>query len=146
MLSTLGGLPMKNLAYTVSASKSLDEAVAAIEQNCGAHGFRVLHIHDIAATLAEKGYTRDPMKIVAVCNARYASKLLERDISAALMLPCPIVVYQENGSTKISTVLPSVMAELLPGRSLEFTAEQVEFALLALVNESAEETVPLPVA
>ncbi|WP_109486563.1 DUF302 domain-containing protein [Occallatibacter savannae] len=137
---------MKNLAYTVSTFKSLDEAVAAIEENCGAHGFRVLHIHDLAAALAEKGFPRDPIKIVEVCNARYASKMLERDLTAALMMPCPIAVYQENGSTKISTVLPSVIAELLPGRSLEFTAEQVEFALLAIVNESAEEKVPLPVA
>lgn len=137
---------MKNLAYTLPTPKSIDEAVAAIEQNCGAHGFRVLHIHDIAAALAEKGFPRDPLKIVEVCNARYASKMLDRDLSAALMMPCPIVVYQENGATKISTVLPSVLAELLPGRSLEFTAEQMEFALLAIVNESAEEKVPLPVA
>ena len=146
MLSTLGGLPMKSLAYTVSTSKSIDESVAAIEQCCGAHGFRVLHIHDLAAALAEKGYPREPLKIVEVCNARYAAKLLERDLSAALMLPCPIVVCEENGGTKITTLLPSVMAELLPGRSLEFTAEQIEFALVAIVNESAEDTVPLPVS
>lgn len=135
---------MKSLAYTVPTTKSLDEAVAAIEQNCGAHGFRVLHIHDIAATLAEKGFPREPLKIVEVCNARYASKMLERDLTAALMLPCPIVVYEENGQTRISTMLPSVFAELLPGRSLEFTAEQVEFAILAIVNQSAEQAIPLP--
>lgn len=137
---------MKNLAYTVSTSKSIDEAIAAIEENTAAHGFRVLHIHDMAAALAEKGFPRDPLKIVEVCNARYASKMLDRDLNAALMLPCPIVVYQENGQTRISTMLPSVVAELLPGRSLEFTAEQVEFALLGIVNDAAEEKVPLPVA
>jgi uncharacterized protein (DUF302 family) len=137
---------MKSLAYTVPTSKSIDEAVAAIEQNCSAHGFRVLHVHDIAAALAEKGFPRDPLKIVEVCNARYASKMLERDSTAALLLPCPIVVCQQNGETRISTMLPSVMAELLPGRSLEFTAEQVEFALVAIVNESAEAVIPLPVS
>ena len=146
MLSTFGGLLMKSLAYTVSTSKSIDESVAAIEERCSAHGFRVLHIHDMAATLAERGYPRAPLKIVELCNARYATKMLERDLTAALMLPCPVVVFEENGGTKIGTVLPSVMAELLPGRSLEFTAEQIEFALVAIVNESAEETVPLPVS
>jgi len=146
MLSTLEGPAMKSLAYTVPTSKSLDEAIAAIEQNCGAQGFRVLHIHDIAAALAKNGFPRDPLKIVEVCNARYAAKMLDRDMTAALMLPCPIVVYQENGQTQISTMLPSVIAELLPGRSLEFTAEQVEFALLAIVNESAKEKIPLPVS
>ena len=134
---------MKTLAYTVPTSKSVDEAVAAIEQSCAAHGFRVLHVHDIAATLAEKGFPRDPLE---VCNARYAAKMLERDLAAALMLPCPIVVYHQNGESRISTMLPSVIAELLPGRSLEFTAEQVEFALVAIVNESAEAIIPLPVS
>lgn len=138
---------MKNPAYTVPTSKSVDEAVAAIEQSCAAHGFRVLHVHDIAADLAEKGYPRDPLKIVEICNARYASKMLERDLTAALMLPCPIVVSQQSSGTKISTMLPSVIAELLPGRSLEFTAEQVEFAVVAIVDEAAaEEIVPLPVS
>jgi uncharacterized protein (DUF302 family) len=137
---------MKNLAYTVPTSKSIDEAIEAIQEKAPIHGFRILHIHDFAATLAENGFLHEPLKIVEVCNARYSSKMLERDPSAALMLPCRIVVYQQNGATKISTMLPSVVAELLPGRSLEFTAEQVEFALLAIVNESAEETIPLPIA
>ena len=146
MLSTLGGIRMKSLAYTVPTAKSIDEAIAAIQENAPAHGFCVLHIHDIAADLAEKGFPRDPLKIVELFNARYASKMLERDLTAALMLPSPIVVYQENGQTRISATLPSVVAELLPGRSIEFTAEQVEFALVAIVSESAEEKIPLPVA
>ena len=52
MLSTLGGIRMKSLAYTVPTAKSIDEAIAAIQENAPAHGFCVLHIHDIAADLA----------------------------------------------------------------------------------------------
>ena len=129
---------MQNLGYTVRTAKSMDEAVSAVEQNTAAHGFRVLHIHDMAASLGEKGFAREPLKIVEICNAKYAYDLLAKDITAALMLPCPIAVYQQNGQTSISTMKPSAIAEFFPGRSLEFVAEQVEAAVLAIVNESAK--------
>jgi hypothetical protein len=51
---------MKSLAYTIPTTKSFDDVVAAIEHNTAAHGFRVLHVHDIAAALAEKGFQREP--------------------------------------------------------------------------------------
>jgi len=129
---------MQNLGYTVRTAKSMDEAVSSVEQNTTAHGFRVLHIHDMAASLAEKGFAREPLKIVEICNAKYAHDLLAKDVTAALMLPCPIAVYQLNGQTSISTMKPSAIAEFFPGRSLEFVAEQVEAAVLAIVNESAQ--------
>ena len=133
---------MKNLAYTVPTAKTIDEAVRAVEQNAAAHGFRVLHIHDIAAALAEKGFQREPLKILEVCNARYADKLLEREISAAVMLPCPIAVYEQQGQVSISTMLPTVVADLFQGKSLEFVAEQVEFALMGIVQDAARSPVP----
>ena len=91
---------MKNLACTVPTAKSFDEAVAAVEQSTAAHGFRVLHVHDMAGILAEKGFPREPLKIVEICNAKYSSDLLQKEVTAALMLPCPIVVYQQDGQTQ----------------------------------------------
>lgn len=58
----------------------------------------MLHTHDVAATLGEKGFRRDPLKIVEICNARYANEVLQKDIMAALMLPCPIAVYEKEGN------------------------------------------------
>lgn len=134
---------MKNLAYTVPTARSFDEAVAAVEQSTAAHGFRILHVHDIAGILAERGFPREPLKIIEVCNAKYSSEILQKDVTAALMLPCPIVVYQQNGRNYISTMLPTAIAGFLPGKSLEFTAELVEFAILTIVNESATAQVPV---
>ena len=132
---------MKNLAFTVPTPKSFDEAVAAVEEATAAHGFRVLHVHDIAGILAEKGLAREPLKIVEICNAKYSSDILQKDVTAALMLPCPIVVYQQDGMNYISTMLPTALAGFFPGKSLEFTAELVEFVVLAIVNESATSAV-----
>lgn len=128
---------MKNFEYTMKTSKSFDEAVIAVEQNTAAKGFRVLYTHDVAATLAEKGFQREPLKIVEICNAKYANAVLQKDITTALMLPCPITVYQKDGKTHISTMLPSVIGEFFPGKGIEPIAAQVEQAVVAIVNESA---------
>jgi uncharacterized protein (DUF302 family) len=128
---------MKNLAYTVKTAKSVDDAVSAVQQNTADRGFRVLHTHDLAATLAEKGFPREPLKIVEICNAKYASEVLKKDVTAAIMLPCPIVVYQQDGQTWIGTMKPSAIAGFFPGKSLEFVAEQVEAVVLSIVDESA---------
>ena len=125
---------MQNFEYTVETSKPFSEAVAAVEQNAVAHGFRVLHTHDVAATLAEKGFPREPMKLVEICNARYASEVLNRDIRIGLMLPCPISIYVRDGKTFISTMLPSILAGFFPQAGVESIASEVEKAVLKIVD------------
>ncbi len=125
---------MQDFQYTVESGKSFDEAVHAVEQTTAQKGFRVLHTHDVAGTLAEKGFRRDPLKIVEVCNARYAHEVLQKDLSIALMLPCPITVYVQNGKTYVSTMRPSVIAEFYPKADVGEIAAKVEEAVLQIVN------------
>jgi uncharacterized protein (DUF302 family) len=127
---------MKNFQYTVETSKSFEAAVAAVEQKTAEKGFRVLHTHDVAGTLAEKGFVRDPLKIVEVCNARYAAEALMKDVSVALMLPCPIAVYTKGGEVFISTMRPSALAEFYPESGIEEIARQVEQTVLQIIEEA----------
>jgi uncharacterized protein (DUF302 family) len=127
---------MKSFETTVMSSKSFDDTVKAIEQKSAEKGFRVLHTHDVAATLAEKGFPREPLKIIEVCNARYASEVLKKDVKVALMLPCPISVYTQGGKTFISAMLPSRIADFFPGAGMEPIANEVENVILAIINEA----------
>lgn len=128
---------MKPFEYTVETAKSFSEAVAAVEKKSAEKGFRVLHTHDVAATLAEKGFPREPLKIVEICNARYASEVLKRDVKVSLMLPCPVSVYVEKGRTFISTLLPSTIADFYPKADLGGVAKEVETVVLEIVNEAS---------
>lgn len=127
---------MKNFQYTVETSKSFEAAVAAVEQKTAEKGFRVLHTHDVAGTLAEKGFVREPLKIVEVCNARYAAAALKKDVSVALMLPCPIAVYTKDGKVFIGTMRPSALAEFYPEAGIEEIARQVEQTVLQITEEA----------
>jgi uncharacterized protein (DUF302 family) len=127
---------MRTFERTVTTEKSFDEAVAAVEQKATEKGFRVLHTHDVAATLAEKGFSRDPLKIVEICNARYASEVLAKDVRISLMLPCPISVYVEGGATHISTMLPTAISDFFPEAGIADQAAQVERIVLEIVEAS----------
>jgi uncharacterized protein (DUF302 family) len=129
---------MTQTEYTVETRKPFAEAVKAVEETTVAKGFGVLHTHDVTATLAAKGFRREPLKIVEICNARYANEALQKDIRLALMLPCPISVYTQGGKTFISTFRASAIPSFFPGVGLESIASEVEKAVLEIVNEAKE--------
>jgi uncharacterized protein (DUF302 family) len=125
---------MNEFEYTVTSNKTFPEAVDAVEKKTTELGFRVLHTHDFAATLAEKGFPREPLKLVEICNAKYASRVLEKDVKVSLMLPCPISVYVQGGKTYISTLLPTSIAHFFPNAGIEGIAAEVETAVLNIVD------------
>lgn len=120
--------------YTVSTTKSFDEAVEAVIREVANEGFRVLHVHDVQATFREKGVERDPYKIVEVCNVKYAKQALDKDLLIGLMMPCKINVYEQDGQTKISLLLPSSMPRFFPDAGIESLANEVEAILRKVVD------------
>lgn len=129
---------MDKFDYTVQTSKNFAETVALIEAKTAEKGFRVLHVHDVQATLAAKGFTIEPMKIVEVCNAGLANQILAKDKRLSIMLPCPISIYEQDGKTHISTMLPRSMAALYPELDLAEIAAKVEQPVIQIIRESIE--------
>jgi len=129
---------MKSFLHTVRTERSFEAAVEAVEQKVVEKNFRVVNTYDVAATLTEEGFPRSPLKIIEVCNARYVSEALDKDINVALMLPCPIAVYTEGPKTFISTMRPSAMVALCPASGLEQIASEVEGVILQIVDEAGK--------
>jgi len=127
---------MKSFLHTVDTKKSFEAAVEAVEEKAVEKNFRVVNTYDVATTLTEEGFPRSPLKIIEVCNARYVSEALDKDINVALMLPCPIAVYTEGSRTFISTMRPSAMVALCPASGLEEIAAEVEGVILQIVDEA----------
>jgi uncharacterized protein (DUF302 family) len=85
MGDTLGG--RTELDYTVNSKRDFQQTVEAVKQGTTEAGFRVLAVHDLAATLAEKGFPREPVTIVEVCRdraarSRYPKRTQRMDIDA----------------------------------------------------------------
>jgi uncharacterized protein (DUF302 family) len=125
------------LDYTVRTAKGFDEALEAVRKATADAGFRVQFVHDLAATLTEKGFPRERVTIVEMCNAKYASQVLAADVKIGLMLPCPIMVYAEKGEVFITTMRATLIADFFPHVDISTVAAQVEKVLIDVVDTAA---------
>jgi uncharacterized protein (DUF302 family) len=122
--------------YKRTTGKPFDAVADAVSEAAAKRNFRTLYVHDVHQTLADKGLTLGPYKIVELCNAHYAHSLLSKHPSAGLMLPCPIAVYEANGETIVSTMRPTVMRAVMNDFDLGTIPEEVEPLLREIVDEA----------
>lgn len=112
-----------------------DEALVAVVAALKTEGFGVLTEIDIRDTLQKKlGVEFRRYKILGACNPPLAHRALQTELEIGLMLPCNIVVYEEDGHAVVVAVDPmQTIAASHPG--LQPIAEEVR-GKLARVLES----------
>ncbi|MEK7614544.1 MAG: DUF302 domain-containing protein [Patescibacteria group bacterium] len=122
--------------YTTTTTKTFEEAVQSIQDEIAKAGFRVLYIHDVYGTLAEKGFKIEPMKIIEFCNAKSAFTVLREDVKIGLCLPCKILVYTKNGRNSISGMRPTVLRQFFPNAELGALPEEIDGQIESIINNS----------
>lgn len=124
--------------YVVETNKSFDQAALDLDASVKKHGFGVLHVHDLGATLRSKGIKFDEeCKIFEVCNPSQAAKVLFADMRLNMVLPCRISVFTEQGKTKIGLVKPGQMLSALSkDKALIEVASEVEQKTIQMVDDA----------
>ena len=122
--------------YTVTTKKTFDDAVKTVEKETKTAGFRVLYIHDMTKTLAEKGFQIEPFKIIEICNAKNAYAVLQADIKIGLCLPCKINVYRKDGKTYISGMRPIILPQFFPSADLDNLPDEVDAVIRGIIDKS----------
>jgi uncharacterized protein (DUF302 family) len=93
-----------------------DETIGRVTAALKTEGFGVLSTIDVQATLKEKiDVDREPYVILGACNPNFANQALEAEPEIGLLLPCNVIVYQEDGRTRVAIMDP-VAALGLTGR------------------------------
>lgn len=127
---------MMELGYRIETDKSFDTVVENIERLTPENQFRVLAVHDVQETLAEKGFERGPYKIIEICNAGFAHKALGQDVAVGMFMPCRYTVHTENDKTIVTLARPSMISEMLPDAGLTELAATVETTLKKIMEEA----------
>ena len=122
--------------YTVETSKSFNQASTDLEVAVLGHGFGVLHVHDLGATLRSKGIAfSEECNIFEVCNPAQAAKVLATDMRLNMALPCRISVYTEKNKTKIGLIRPvQMLSALSQDPVLTQVAKEVEEKTIQMVD------------
>jgi uncharacterized protein (DUF302 family) len=126
------------IEYEVETDRPFDDVVSDVEKLTVEKNFRVLHVHDVQATLAEKGLERGPLKIIEICNGKFAHEALGKSMSVSLFMPCKINVYTEDGKTIIKAMKPSAIADFMPGAGLDQLAGEVDDIVTEIADRAAK--------
>ncbi len=96
---------------------SYDEVLGKLPDLLKAEGFGILTQIDVKQTMKEKlGVDFRRYKILGACNPPLAHKALSAELEIGVMLPCNVVVYEDDqGKAVVTAVDPMQMAAAHPG-------------------------------
>ena len=125
--SPYGFVKTVNLPY----AEAVEKARAALKDE----GFGVLCEIDIKEKLKEKlGVEFQNYVILGACNPPLAYETLQREINIGLLLPCNVIVYENDGHTVVAAVDAAKMLSVVGNPELEATAKQVNEKLRRVID------------
>lgn len=123
---------------SITVDQPFDEALAATREVLARQGFGVITEIDMQATMKNKlGEEYAPFVILGACNPNFAHQALGVDPSVATLLPCNVVVREEDGAVEISTLDPQLLVQATGTDELAPLAGQLTDLLAAAFADLA---------
>lgn len=127
MKGYLVGKENKMYGYKKQVELSYEDTIQKTREALKEHGFGVLTEIDVKATLKKKlDINFDKYIILGACKPKMAFKALSVERDIGLMLPCNIIVYEQEEKVFISAILPSVAMGMIVNPELKEIATIVE--------------------
>jgi uncharacterized protein (DUF302 family) len=109
---------MSTFATRKSIRASFDEALSRVPEALKSEGFGILSVIDIQRTLKEKlGAQFRRYTILGACNPPLAYQALQTDLEIGVMLPCNVVIYEENDGTVVVQAIDPTKTIAATGRA-----------------------------
>jgi uncharacterized protein (DUF302 family) len=123
-------------SYSKKVNLSYDEALARVTAELQKEGFGVLTEIDVKETLKKKlDVNHNKYKILGACNPPLAHKALTAEPEIGLLLPCNVVVFEnDTGETVVAAIDAKVMMSVVGREEVQPIAEEVNRKLQIVIN------------
>jgi len=113
--------------FNVTVSGSFDDAITKVTEELSKEGFGVLTEINVKAVMKKKlDLDKRPYTILGACNPVLANKALTAEPDIGLLLPCNVVVREEeNGSITVAFMDPQAVLQLVNKDEVEALAGEV---------------------
>lgn len=117
--------------FNTNVSEQFDKVLERVTQGLKSEGFGVLTEIDVQKTMKEKlDVDGRPYRILGACNPALAHQALEADPDIGLLLPCNVVVREEDdGSVTVAFMDPRAVLGLVDRPGVDKLAREVHSRL-----------------
>lgn len=121
--------------YKREVSGAFPEAVERTKLSLAKEGFGILAEIDVQATLKKKlDVEFGHYVILGACNPPFAYQALQSERDIGLLLPCNVVVYEDEGKVYAAAILPTVALGAVGNTAVADIAGQVEAKLKTAID------------
>ncbi len=123
--------------YGISKSTEypFEEALRRTKEALAKEGFGALTEIDVRSTMKKKlDVEFDNYVILGACNPPLAHQALLSEREIGLLLPCNVIVYEDEGKTHVSAIRPSVAMSMVENPKLAEIAKTVEQKLETVIG------------
>jgi uncharacterized protein (DUF302 family) len=110
-------MQLSDFLYEVESKRGVREAVVSVWKTAMAAGWTVVGDYDLTGLLIA-GQSSQEIKSLDICRAELARPFVQAETLTALCMPCNVLIYSDNGVTKLAAMRPSrVMPKLFESAS-----------------------------
>ncbi|MCX6220989.1 MAG: DUF302 domain-containing protein [Bacteroidia bacterium] len=96
--------------YKIVSNQSIEQIAEKVPTACEQSKFALLHTYVYHEIVESKGFPiKRKVYIYEICQAKTAATMLTDFPHFAIFMPCKLAIYEENGSTVISTMNMEIM-------------------------------------